>query len=104
VDRVLGILFFGIANLSSQGIKFAKQGVKAFGAESRDRSANAVTLGCRRPKGWWWRLSGLPLKALRQIGFNRVCFRAAVYRLRFKTPDPLSLINCTVWLAPCTTI
>ena len=27
-----------------------------------------------------------------------------VYRLRFRTPDPLLLINCTVWLAPCTTM
>jgi len=30
--------------------------------------------------------------------------RAVAYRLRFKTPDPLSLINCTVWLAPFTTM
>ena len=29
---------------------------------------------------------------------------ARVYRLRFNTPDPLLLINCTVWLAPCTTM
>lgn len=27
-----------------------------------------------------------------------------VYRLRFKTPDPLSLIRRMVWLDPCTTM
>ena len=29
---------------------------------------------------------------------------SVVYRLRFKTPDPLSLIRRTVWLDPCTTM
>jgi hypothetical protein len=29
---------------------------------------------------------------------------AVVYRLRFKSPDPLSLVSRTVWLDPCTTM
>ena len=35
---------------------------------------------------------------------SRIPDHARVYRLRFNTPDPLLLINCTVWLAPCTTM
>ena len=40
----------------------------------------------------------------RSLALDGRTSRAVAYRLRFKTPDPLLLINCTVWLAPRTTM
>src|SRR5262245_40300743 len=37
-------------------------------------------------------------------GVSCGCDAACGYRLRFNTPDPLSLLSRTVWLDPCTTM
>ena len=64
----------------------------------------AICFDALRPSGDHRMSCTRQLISLRSLAIDGHPSRAVAYRLRFKTPDPLLLINCTVWLAPRTTI